>query len=488
MQTLHTLKRLLTACFITLLPFVTNAQNMWHLKEGRDNKQYGTGVYKAYELLKNKQPSPIIVAVIDSGTDIDHEDLKEYVWKNSDELPGNNKDDDGNGYVDDLYGWNFMGGKEQDIRYEAMEETRRYQRMLLKHPDTSKITEEQKEAYKKAKRAYDRWQKMRADDLRFAEKLDKHKNNILLKTLSRSMGYEAEYTLEHMKELAENDVKHNNINSDSLRTYIVGDDPMDTTNRYYGNNHVAAPDVDHGTHTAGIIAKIADADPTHKGWLKIMTLRAVPMGDERDKDVANSIRYAVDNGAKVISMSFGKYLSPQRDYVINAIKYAQQHDVLLVHAAGNDSRRLSGDYDNNFPNCRLDSTTCANNWIEVGASSKKKNKIVAGFSNYGMTTVDLLAPGKNIYSTLPGNNFEPMSGTSMAAPVAAGIAAMIRSYYPTLTAAEVKEVLMSTVTTSKKYVPVPGKRGVVAQLWYFCNAKGVVNAEKAIAKLEENSR
>lgn len=463
------------------------AQDMWHMEKAESDKSYGAGVYDAFKQLQGKQPTPIIVAVLDNGTDINHKDLKPYIWTNEGEIPNNNKDDDGNGYIDDVHGWNFLGGANGDMGYTALEETRRYQHLADLYPDTTTITEEQRKELRDAKRIYEGMERSRKSEVKSSTWLYKHRNNIFIKGLGHMVlgkKYEKEITM--MKVLSDSNYKYNQLHADSLRSVIIGDNPQDTTDIYYGNNHVDAKDPDHGTHTAGIVAGICKQSPDNGSWLKVMPVRCVPQyGDERDKDVANSIHYAVDNGAKVISMSFGKNISPNRGFVAEAIQYAQEHDVLLVHAAGNSARHLDSVIKRNYPNYLIDSTTIATNWLEVGASSKKEKKLVAGFSNYGMHAVDLLAPGVNIYSTIPGDKYEKESGTSMAAPVAAGIAAMLRSYYPELTAAETRQILMETVTTSDRYVKVPGRHKTIGQLWYFSRSGGIINAEKAVVRAEE---
>ncbi|MNE12450.1 Thermophilic serine proteinase precursor [compost metagenome] len=240
---------------------------------------------------------------------------------------------------------------------------------------------------------------------------------------------------------------------------IVGDDPANSSERFYGNNDVTGPDAGHGSHVAGIIAAARNNGIGMNGvadHVKIMAVRAVPNGDERDKDVANAIRYAVDNGAKVINMSFGKSYDYDKKVVDEAVKYAASKDVLLIHAAGNDAS--NNDTVGNYPNRNFIGGGTASNWIEVGALSwKGGDESVANFSNYGKKTVDVFAPGVDIYSTVPFSKYKSNSGTSMASPVVAGIAAVIRSYYPKLTAEQVKTVIVnSTVKFTDLQVNAPG--------------------------------
>ncbi len=457
------------------------AQDMWHLQQPVPGKSFGIDIDNAYRQVKDKQPTPVVVAVIDNGTQITHPLLQPYLWVNKGEIDGNDKDDDGNGYTDDIHGWNYLGGASEDISYAAMEVTRHYQALKKKYPDTAELTEEQIDELEDATTRFEEIEKQWKSSAKLANKVYDKRNKFLMRNILKlTIGENAEKELAEMKDIANAMVRINAINTDSMQRAIVGDNPDDPAERKYGNNHLAAGDPGHGTHTAGIIMNIAKQDSRKGEWLKIITLRSVPVyGDERDKDVANAIRYAVDNGAKVINMSFGKELSPHRQEVIAAIRYAKAKDVLLVHGAGNDGRQIDSLYKGNFPNPWLDSVTYADNWIEVGASTNNRKMLVASFSNYGRKSVDVLAPGHNIYSTYPPDTSRSMSGTSMAAPVVAGVAAAIRSYYPQLTAQQVKQVLMETVVRYEGYYPVRGNKKLVAELWYFSRSGGIINANSA---------
>jgi cell wall-associated protease len=287
-------------------------------------------------------------------------------------------------------------------------------------------------------------------------------------------------------------IKYNQIDADSMRMAVVGDDPYDLNDRNYGCNRYEGPDAMHGTHVAGIIAAKRGNGIGIDGVAsnaKIMVLRAVPNGDERDKDVANAIRYAVDNGAKVINMSFGKYYTPNKEVVDEAIRYAKSKDVLLVHAAGNDAKNK--DIEDSYPTRLLSDGTTATNWIEVGASSssKKGKKLLADFSNYGATTVDLFAPGVDIYSSVPDQKYEDASGTSMACPATAGVCAMIRGYFPELSAEEVRDVLMKTVVPYKKKIHIPGAtKKKKARMNAVSISGGFVSAEQAVKYLLDNKK
>ncbi|MDQ3046362.1 MAG: S8 family peptidase [Bacteroidota bacterium] len=513
---------LLIALFTATSLFAQKKQTEnWFTLDPVKDKIYGTGADEAYKILKDKQAKPVIVAVIDSGVDPDHEDLKEVIWINALEIPGNDVDDDKNGYVDDVNGWSFLGGKNGDINYEATELARMYQKLNKKYSglDPSSLSgkdEKEYQEYIKIKTDFITEQTKQEQQVQgitiFSGYLDKVKsrnNGVLDKKAFKNYTPENEFEKEINKKLKvafalglispteletqiamgkdqlENMLKNNKLNADSIRTYMVGDNVNDPNERFYGNNHVQGPDALHGTHVAGIIAAVRNNNLGIKGvadHVKIMILRAVPNGDERDKDIANAIRYAVDNGATIINMSFGKYYSPDKAVVDEAVKYAQSKDVLLIHAAGNDSK--DNDLELSFPSRELSSGELAGNWIQVGATSAKKGKnLIGSFSNYGKTKVDLFAPGVDIYSTVPGNKYLNESGTSMACPSTAGVAAIIRSYFPELKAEEVKAVLMRTVVTYKKDVVIPGTEKEKKNLKDLSVSGGVVNANNAVKEL-----
>ena len=461
----------------------------------------GMSVQKAYdEIIKDFQGKTVIVGVVDSGVDIEHEDLKNVIWTNEDEIPGNGIDDDKNGYVDDIHGWNFLGN--------TIEENLEYVRILknLKPKydgkDASDIAEANKEEfalYEKAQKEYDEEyseisrnvnyynqlsQQIASARAAVSEKLGKEDF-----TKEELMAMEAEETsLQQQKGLLLNIMNNGGEDLDEVASQLqggidyyqgrldshlnlelegrkTGDNPDDLTDTNYGNNDVDGPDPEkadakHGTHVAGIIAAERNNGIGMNGVarnIKIMAVRAVPDGDEYDKDIALGIRYAVDNGAKVINTSFGKYYSTHPEWVIDAIKYAAKKDVLIVNAAGNDA--LDMDVTRIYPNDQTpeNNEEIADNFLTVGASNfDYGSDLVARFSNYGQTNVDVFAPGTKIWSTTPNNEYEFLQGTSMASPAVAGVAAMIRSLYPKLSAAEVKEVLMKSGLASPQEVMVGG--------------------------------
>src|SRR5690606_16666116 len=213
--------------------------------------------------------------------------------------------------------------------------------------------------------------------------------------------------------------------------------------------------------------------------VRIMSIRAVPNGDERDKDIANAIRYAADNGAHIINMSFGKGFSPQKEAVDKAVKYAESKGVLMIHAAGNGSDDL--DREANFPNKTYLSGGQSKTWLEIGASSWGADlDMVGSFSNYGKKSVDLFAPGVEIYSTTPDDTYESLQGTSMAAPATSAVAAILMSYFPDLNAEQVKDILkQSTRKFDGLKVAKPGSQEPVA-FDQLSSSGGMVNAYEAV--------
>jgi cell wall-associated protease len=511
----------------------------WYLKDPETDRVQGVSADRVYQtLLKDKPSRTVIVAVIDSGVDIEHEDLKDNIWINEGEIPGNGIDDDNNGYIDDVYGWNFIGGKDgRNVDADTYEVTREYVRLrpIYENIDESKIKKKQRAEFEYWKTVKDKYER----DSRFSqEQLDQylqyyelyanaystiHYFDSILQvaigapvTKSSLTSFESENdTLKLAKdrlmlilesvdgdievaafldELASNlqhlqdGVEHYKTaveygyNTEFDTRHIVGDNPTDYKERFYGNNDVEGPDARHGTHVAGIIAANRDNNLGARGIadnVKIMSVRAVPNGDERDKDVANAIRYAADNGAHIINMSFGKGFSPQKEVVDDAVKYAESKGVLLIHAAGNDGDDLDGKP--NFPNKNYLKGGFAKNWLEIGASSWGADEnFVGSFSNYGKKSVDLFAPGVQIYSTTPGDNYEHLQGTSMAAPATSGVAAILMSYFPHLTASDVRTILhQSTRKFDGLEVTRPGTQETVP-FSELSSSGGLVNAYEAV--------
>lgn len=510
----------------------------WHALDPSADKVLGISLQKAYDYLgsKNKKATPIIVAVLDSGIDTTHEDLKNILWTNPKEIPGNGIDDDKNGYIDDVHGWNFLGGKNgQSVKRAPDERSRIYHKYKSKflNPslDTNTLT-------KSDKALYTTWKKTETelnfsdeekDQLKYVEMLAsafKKHDKVLRQEMNVTsynrealtkfvpttiIGKEAKIGLLSLHRLMQLDEQELNTYTiaqideyiegktaafsakeklpNDERSLIVRDNYYNFSDAYYGNNDIMGPTPNHGTHVSGIIAAsrnngtgidgVADA-------VKIMMVRVVPDGDEYDKDVALAIKYAVDNGAKVINMSFGKAYSPEKHWVDSAVVYAEQKDVLLVHSAGNENYNL--DSITVFPNANLDAyKKQASSFITVGASSDTlitDASIAADFSNYGKQNVDLFAPGVKIYSTLPGTNvYGNQDGTSMATPIVTGVAAILRSYYPSLSAKQVKAILEKSVYVPAASAPclLPGNSSISTPFSRLSKTGGIVNAYNAVA-------
>lgn len=492
----------------------------------------GMSVDRAYkELIKNKKGETVIVGVIDSGMDIDHEDLKNVMWKNTKEIAGNGIDDDGNGFIDDVDGWNFLG----DMLEDNMEYVRIVRKLGPKYEgkDESSVSSADREEfafYQKAKAEFDKERAETETNLfRYQMMIDPLEG--AHEAMTARFGTE-DYTLEDLQGI-ENPTEEEqqqigmlaqmlsfgesipdvmkqlkggvdyfqgrmgtHFNTEKDFRGIIGDDPDDINDNKYGDGNVASIDptrdnVKHGTHVGGIIGAERGNGIGIDGVannVKLMAVRAVPDGDEYDKDVALAIRYAVDNGAKVLNTSFGKYYSPHAEWVYDAIRYAAEHDVLIVNAAGNDA--LDIDTVNIYPNDQVDNgAEISDNFITVGALSfAYGDKMIAPFSNYGKINVDVFAPGVRIYAPTPLNTYEFLSGTSMAAPNVAGVAAMIRSYYPKLTAPQVKKIILDSGISPNVEVIVGGEESNRQNFRDISKTGKIVNLYNALLMAEKMSK
>ncbi|MDT0553336.1 S8 family peptidase [Urechidicola vernalis] len=478
----------------------------------------GMSIEKAYEFLADKKGETVIVGVIDSGIDITHEDLKDNVWTNIDEIPNNGKDDDKNGYVDDINGWNFLGGPEGTANPEQLELTRLYAALSKTYDGVS-----EEEVSESQQKEYVFYKELKAE---FNEKNEELQMNVsffsgLLERISKSDAFaqkelnKSTYSIDELKTLPQDKIDPYLIKVVAAgrspqefieklqegKDYYKGqadfnynlefngrktnDDVTNLSDVPYGNNYVigSLEDEMHGTHVSGIGFATRNNGAGMNGVaqnVQLLSVRAIPDGDEYDKDVALAIRYAVDNGAKVINMSFGKSYSPNAEWVYDAIKYAEKHDVLLVHAAGNDAKNI--DKVNNFPTDAPDKITeIVDNVITIGSITKHYDKnLVSSFSNYGRKNVDIFAPGSEIYSTVPNNEYESIQGTSMAAPAVAGVAALIRSYYPELSASQVKHIIMNSGTKVNFDVLLPGGDETLVAFKDLSVSGSILNAYNAL--------
>ena len=523
-------------CFFSVVIFLsataiaqkptTDIPKNWYQLDKATTGYYGISLDKAYAFVKSKKikSKQVVVAVIDSGIDTLHEDLKPILWTNPKEIPDNGIDDDNNGYIDDVHGWNFLGGKDgRNVKEDSYEGARVYNTLKVKYgvdiPDESALAPEkiaEVEMYKKAK------QKIVGDinpseiaflkqllpgvlkgDSVIVKELGKEEYNCTdLEKFTSTNTYASRtkmFLLELCKANNSNEISNKQIIDElqgnlrkadaadnapkEYRKEIVQDDETDINDRFYGNKDIMTATPFHGTHCSGIIAAVRDNGKGVNGIadnVRIMMVRAVPDGDEHDKDVANAIRYAVDNGAQIVSMSFGKEFSPEKKWVDNAVQYAESKGVLLIQAAGNDAKNV--DSSDNFPTpVYLENGQKATNWITVGASGDPKNGgITASFSNYGKKGVDVFAPGVQIYSTIPGgNNYGNASGTSMACPVVAGTAAFLLEYYPKLSATQLKYIIEKSAVAPDVDVNIPGTTEKT-KLSDLSRSGGILNVYEAV--------
>ncbi|HEX2168001.1 MAG TPA: S8 family peptidase [Longimicrobiales bacterium] len=494
----------------------------WWLLDAEADRVYGAGVDRAYsEVLNDRQPArEVVVAILDSGVDVTHEDLDGVLWTNSDE-PRNGRDDDGNGYVDDVHGWNFIGGADganvdQDTYelarlYAACEDLAEGTRSPERpEPVTPGLCGQIRVDYQEERQENEQMLvQVRAIDATLDQVMAILRQQLgtdsvtvesvrALAPVRNDVGQARQIYLQLAEQnISPEDVKDeveriegvlaNGLNPEFDPRDIVGDEYADTSERVYGNSDVTGPDASHGTAVAGIVAAerangigVDGISPN----TRIMVVRTVPNGDERDKDVANAIRYAVDNGAHIINMSFGKAYSPFKDVVDAAVRYAQERGVLLIHAAGNDSKDLATE--NNFPNRYFTGGDTATLWLEVGSSAwQGRERLASPFSNYGAGQVDVFAPGSDITSTFPDDEYDSASGTSFAAPVVTGIAAMLMSYYPELSAADVRRIILeSAVPLSDQMVVRPGEGDIEVPFGELSITGAIVNAYRAVQMAE----
>jgi len=494
----------------------------WYHKDFATTKVYGVNTENAYKYLESKglKPKTVVVGVLDSGVQVDHPGLAKNMWSNPNEVPNNGKDDDNNGYIDDIHGWNFIGGKNGDIDVDNMEVTRvvaKYKPVFegddsaknkvnqAKMPEEFAMYMKSKELFSKksieAKQGLQTYtaindiipnmikllggKSLTPENVAAIKTPTDQKDAMAMQVLSQvvqSPEFKGKSSAEFEKAIKEEmkgaidhfapQSKQYDLTFDP-RKDIVGDNYDDYSQKSYGNNHYEGPDAEHGTHVAGIIAGSPQGKEIQYGVAskvaKIMTVRTVPNGDERDKDVANAIRYAVDNGAKILNMSFGKPVSPGKNVVWDAFKYAQDKGVLLVKAAGNENQDVAEHlaYPTNFKNIS-DEAPFVNNVIVVGASTNQNSALRASFSNYNKKMVNVFAPGEEIYSTVPKSEYKYLQGTSMASPVVAGAAAVLLSYMPNLKPHQIIEALVKTSNAHTEN-----------EFGNFSQAGGVIDLKKA---------
>lgn len=518
---------------LSLAVFAFGITNLLYAQENKEilnwynGKGPGMETEQAYKMLKKRKSNTVVVAVIDSGIDIEHKDLQGKIWVNKDEIPKNGIDDDNNGYIDDVHGWNFLGNSNGENQNEANLEKTRILRELSKkfdRIDPATLGDTQKEEYALYEKVKSEVESERENYSQYLGQMDMI--NMMIDQVPTMVGTamgKTDYTVkdlekwkpeeEQMKQLKDfamaiatgeltkdviaeqktqiEQMVNYHLNVDFDDRAIVGDNPHDFTDTKYGNPDVEGPDALHGTHVGGIIGAVRGNGLGGDGVaenVQLMSLRAVPNGDEQDKDIALAVRYAVDNGATVINMSFGKGYSPHQKEVFEAFQYADSKGVLLVHAAGNDNANV--DTDPNFPTSLYSFQPKAlDHFLTIGASTRfSKNKLAASFSNYGQTKVDVFAPGYEIYNTVPQSEYKKLQGTSMAAPMVSGVAAMLQSYFPTLTMKEIKDIMLKSAKSYKGTQQTkPGSEELVdfATLSVTGSVINVKNAVKMCLALEK---
>ena len=507
----------------------------WHWKDLEKDGVHGVSLFKAQQLLTDLKlkPTPIIIAILDGGIDTAHPQIKPMLWNNPKEIPGNALDDDKNGYLDDVHGWNFLGNAAgQNINKASDEKSRIYHR----YKNEFKQDKLDSAAWDvKKKQDFYTWQQAAAEivftdedaanlsfikmarnavvkmglilikeieDTNFTTeqletfqpigKLTADTKISYLRTMQalgidRISGYHS--IVEDLNEyISGKDQSAVSIDTppEDLRKKIIQDQYENLNDQYYGNNNITGPNAKHGTHVAGLAAGMVDTNFTKSNFsnpIQIMGVRVVPDGDEYDKDIALGIRYAVNNGAKIINMSFGKSFSPEQPWVDSAIRYAASKDVLIIHSAGNESYDLNNKsvYPSPYSNVFKDK---ASNMITVGASSDPviAESILTEFSNYGNKIVDVLSPGNKIFSSLPNQQYGFLNGTSMSAPILSHIAALVRAYFPKLSATEVKAILLQSSwkpNDPNTLFPIPQKDQSI-KLNDISAEGGIINAALSI--------
>lgn len=499
----------------------------WHMLSHQTDSVYGAEVDRAYEFLENRSPKRrTIVAILDSSCDTEHEDLKEGLWINKKEIVGNGIDDDKNGYIDDIHGWNFLG----NVKKMSLEADREFLRLHKKYEniDTLKLSKkdyveynfymkelhklsplcmaytaigmanmifnyaetfdrELKERFPNEEIGRDHFLKLMKKDEKNNDRINAHFYFILGWSKDKSKKWEQIYGLRH--ELVKG--AKNNYDK-AIAKYVdqrgeCGDDINNIKDTKYGSNILTVGKSNHSTHIAGIVGAKRGNHIGIEGIadVELMILRInSESGDEYDKDVALAIRYAVDNGANIINMSFGKTMSTNKEWVDDAMMYADKKGVLMIHASGNSGNNI--EENRVYPTKFINKKKVVNNFICVGSSSA--SGAPAGSSNYSNNYVDLFAPGVEIYSTVGGNKYNKMNGTSMAAPVVTGVAALIWNYFPELKAQEVKQVILDGVTNMGHMTfsqPQSSKVTTKPVDTYYlglCKTGGIVNAYESVKK------
>jgi cell wall-associated protease len=494
---------------------------LWHYLDYNKDSIPGTSIFLACQELtfKNRKNHKVIVAVLDSEMDIYHKDLKDFIWTNPNEIPNNGKDDDHNGYKDDVHGWNYWGNsdgvtstyythfeyvrifnkydiffKNKNINQIPIDSIDLYQ---IYNQSKNKLEDEydyQKNIYpiylKQLEESYikqkDTIQKLYPEmDFNIPNLKSIQTENDFVKNKIKNLIYYLESDIEESlidyKKTNENHFKYY-LNPDYRDRNLIDDDTDNIFDINYGNNILFHDSISpkHATEVSSIICNLAHYFNNYE--IKIMPIITIVNGDPHDKDIALAIRYAVDNGASIINMSFGKQMSLHNEWVMEAIKYAEENNVIIVKSAGNEGIDITNvdDYPNDV---NSEFVEVFKNFITVGSSNKKiSNGYISSYSNYSNSQVDLFAPGEDIYVSIPNNQYRFDKGTSLSAPIVTGIAALLKSYYPDLKAHEIKEILMESGTVIDLEVEIKDEQGNPKKVPFSSLSKSgkIVNAYQAL--------
>lgn len=508
----------------------------WHLRSLGPDSIWGAGIEKAYQMLDGKKAKKKVrVAVISRGFDMEHEDLVDVLWTNKKEKPGNGSDDDKNGYIDDVHGWNFLGTKDgRDVIYTSEAISREFDKIRARF--------EELDAKGRSRTLAEKDEYMQYLNLARESKIEgMYMSTILAKNIAKGMeeinqklheAYpnDSDFTYEQFLKIVPapetldslNDIAYNvnmliwgfsqkqmwsdryKTRYDNAQSYekqyqdlkarqkdergMIGDNMNDINDAQYGNANLLTGNPSVGTGLAGVIAAKRGNDIGIDGIAdnaELMLIRAVPEGDGYDKDIAVAIRYAIKNGADIILIATHKKVAEDKDIVRLALEEAEQEDILIVHAVGESPR----DIDNNptYPSGLKEDGSYYNNFINVAASNV--NGLPLSLSNYGKKNVDLFAPGVDVYSCDAGDNYFKLTGTNASAAVVTGVAALIKSRFPKLTASQIKEIIVSTATnapTEGVFYPFVSEASnetpKTAQYSDLCRSGGIIDAAAAVQK------
>ncbi|MCL9805031.1 S8 family serine peptidase [Flavobacterium amniphilum] len=532
-------------CFSQKNDITSEKPKFWHHEDYGSTNIPGISLDKAINSVKHLSPKKqIIVAVIDTQIDALHEDLNTNIWTNKKEIPNNGIDDDKNGFTDDIHGWNFLGNKAGGYtvwaNFEYIRILRDYE-PIFKNKSKEEISVEDKFKYEQYLKAIENdkkfskyfnsyikslkydislyqktkdtlrhffpkenytykqldslYRKYKINDKTYKERRDSNDQDLgaLLDSYMTSIDVGLNSYAELTDALKQKDSTLNKSCSLSFNERKNID--SETSNRGYGNNKTQVeikgiPTFsNHSTEVSSIIAAKRENNLGIKGFsdnIKIMPLTVCASGDEHDHDIALAVKYAVDNGAKVINMSFGKDLSMYPELIKEALQYAEKHNVLVIHAAGNNGMNI--DESTFFPNDFYKKEVC-NNFINVGSINKNHGeKMVSSFSNYGKVNVDLFAPGEDIYTAIPDNQYSFDSGTSLAAPMVSGAAALIWLYYPKLTVQQMKYIILESGTSYDLDVIVPGTKDKKVKFSELSKTGKVLNVYNAMEMAKEMNK